>query len=210
MTQQYWYKKPTPMGPMTKGPYSLEDMRQAYRQGELGRAHQVSIDGGDDWQSAERFPEIFQRRPAPPPPPPPPPPPQEEEEDPPIEIDLGPPPRAPRGEIQAEVFCRECGTGLKRRAVICPQCGVPTGGGSAGGGFPGGGDKKNKYVAAAFAFFLGGIGAHHFYLGNAMLGVVYLLFFWTLIPALIAFIEFIVYLAMSESAFDRKYNRAAL
>ena len=25
-----------------------------------------------------------------------------------------------------EVFCRECGTALKRRAVVCPQCGVPT------------------------------------------------------------------------------------
>ena len=41
---------------------------------------------------------------------------------------------------------------------------------------------KNKTVAILLAFFLGGIGVHKFYLGNAMLGVVYLLLCWTGIP----------------------------
>ncbi|EFL92339.1 TM2 domain-containing hypothetical protein [Candidatus Regiella insecticola LSR1] len=40
-------------------------------------------------------------------------------------------------------------------------------------------------------FFFGGIGAHKFYLGKIGQGFLYLLFFWTLIPAIIAFIEFI-------------------
>jgi TM2 domain-containing membrane protein YozV len=103
--------------------------------------------------------------------------------------------------VQAEVFCRECGAGLKRLAVICPSCGVPTQATAAGGK-----EKKNKYAAAALAFFLGGFGIHHFYLGNAIAGVIYLLFCWTLIPALIAFVEAIIYLAMPATAFDQKYN----
>jgi hypothetical protein len=39
-------------------------------------------------------------------------------------------------------------------------------------------------------------------------GVVYLLFFWTLIPALVAFVEGIIYLTMSDADFDAKYNNA--
>lgn len=65
---------------------------------------------------------------------------------------------------------------------------------------------KNKTTAAILAFFLGGIGIHRFYLGQTGLGIVYLIFCWTLIPALIAFIDFIVFLVMSESAFNLKYN----
>jgi hypothetical protein len=90
VADQYWYKKPTRMGLMEKGPYSLAEMRQLYRQGELGRAHQVSIDGGEVWQAAQEFPELFQRQAAPaPPPPPPPPPPEEQRPSEWEEIDLG-------------------------------------------------------------------------------------------------------------------------
>ena len=109
-----------------------------------------------------------------------------------------------------EVFCRECGTALKRRAVMCPQCGVPTNTSedfpamgnnwpNMGGGFEPrrprrrGGDQKSKTVAALLAFLVGGFGIHHFYLGNPLLGVLYLLFCWTL--------------TMSDAAFDAKFNR---
>jgi TM2 domain-containing membrane protein YozV len=111
--------------------------------------------------------------------------------------------------VQGEVFCRECGAGLKRRAVICPKCGVPTDV-EAGDGKPyGAKDKKSKFVAALLALFLGGLGVHHFYLGNMVLGIIYLIFCWTLVPALVAFIEAIIFLAMPESSFDRKYNSAS-
>ncbi|MEI6541489.1 MAG: NINE protein [Planctomycetota bacterium] len=53
---------------------------------------------------------------------------------------------------------------------------------------------------------LGGIGAHHFYLGRPILGVIYLLFCWTFIPALIAFIEGLVLLCTSDKAFAQRYS----
>ena len=122
-----------------------------------------------------------------------------------------------------EVFCRECGTALKRRAIMCPKCGVPTNTSDAfpdmgnwpdiAGGFEPrrprrrGGDKKSKTVAALLAFLVGGFGIHHFYLGNTLLGVLYLFFFWTFIPAICAFIDAIVFLTMSDDAFDARFNR---
>jgi len=60
-------------------------------------------------------------------------------------------------------------------------------------------------TAALLALFLGGIGAHKFYLGRTGIGILYLLFFWTFIPALISFIEGIIFLTMSDSDFVKKY-----
>jgi TM2 domain-containing membrane protein YozV len=51
------------------------------------------------------------------------------------------------------------------------------------------GRRKDATVAILLALFLGGFGAHHFYLGNNGAGVLYLLFFWTLIPSFVALIE---------------------
>lgn len=67
---------------------------------------------------------------------------------------------------------------------------------------------RNKVVAALLAFFLGGFGIHKFYLGENVAGIIYLLFFWTLIPGLIAFFDFLGLLLMSDRAFEVKYNGA--
>ncbi len=67
-------------------------------------------------------------------------------------------------------------------------------------------NKKNKIAAAVLAIFLGGIGIHRFYLGQTGMGILYLVFCWTLIPAVASFVEFIIFLTMSDEAFDRKYN----
>lgn len=65
---------------------------------------------------------------------------------------------------------------------------------------------KSKVVAGALAILLGGIGAHKFYLGKGFQGLLYLLFFWTWIPMIIALIEGISYLLMSPQKFAEKYG----
>ena len=65
---------------------------------------------------------------------------------------------------------------------------------------------REKSTAALLALFLGGLGIHKFYLGQTGLGIVYLLFCWTLIPAFVAFIEFIVLASKDKAQFDREYN----
>lgn len=93
-------------------------------------------------------------------------------------------------------YCHGCGKQLHASAQSCPSCGAA---------MRKKGDKT-KVAAALFAFFLGGFGAHRFYLGHVGLGILYLLFFWTFIPAIVAFFEFIYFLAMSDETFDEKYN----
>jgi len=65
---------------------------------------------------------------------------------------------------------------------------------------------KSKFTTALLAFFLGGLGIHRFYLGQNSRGIFYLLFCWTLIPALIALFDFFVFIFMSEDNFNYKYN----
>ncbi len=69
---------------------------------------------------------------------------------------------------------------------------------------------KTKGTAALLALLVGGLGVHKFYLGQSVQGLLYFLFCWTFIPALIALLECFVYLLMSESEFNRRYNGAAL
>ena len=65
---------------------------------------------------------------------------------------------------------------------------------------------KDKVTAALLSIFLGGAGIHKFYLGQTGIGILYLLFCWTFIPAIIGFLEGIMLLSMSEEAFNKKYN----
>ncbi|RKS96662.1 TM2 domain-containing protein [Chryseobacterium defluvii] len=65
---------------------------------------------------------------------------------------------------------------------------------------------KSKFTTSMFALFLGGLGIHRFYLGQNKLGVFYLLFCWTFIPALISVYDFFVFTFMSEDNFNYKYN----
>ncbi|ELS31093.1 MULTISPECIES: NINE protein [Pseudanabaena] len=65
---------------------------------------------------------------------------------------------------------------------------------------------KTKNTTVLLCFFLGAFGGHKFYLGQSGWGVLYLLFCWTGIPSIAAFVEFIMFLVMSEDEFNRKYN----
>ena len=64
---------------------------------------------------------------------------------------------------------------------------------------------KSKIAAALLAFFLGGLGAHKFYLGKVGQGILYLVFCWTGIPAIVALVEAILYIIASDSEFNAKY-----
>lgn len=68
---------------------------------------------------------------------------------------------------------------------------------------------KSKTTATLFSIFLGFIGIHRFYLGQTVLGILYLLFCWTFIPLGIAIIDFIVFASMSEEKFNEKYNKTS-
>ena len=66
--------------------------------------------------------------------------------------------------------------------------------------------NRSKVVAGILGIFLGGFGIHKFYLGQIGMGILYLVFCWTYIPAIIGFIEGIIYLCTGDNDFDAKYN----
>ena len=92
--------------------------------------------------------------------------------------------------------CDACSEQIDTRAEICPKCGV----------------RQRRPVSKAalllLTFFLGGIGAHKFYLGKYWQGALYLLFFWTYIPALAALVELIIYAFTGEERLNEKYSAA--
>lgn len=65
--------------------------------------------------------------------------------------------------------------------------------------------KKDRIIAAILAIALGGFGLHKLYL-RKISWLLYLIFSWTFIPALVGVIEGIWYLLMSDEEFDSKYN----
>ena len=66
--------------------------------------------------------------------------------------------------------------------------------------------EKSKVVAGLLAIFLGGFGIHKFYLGKVGKGILYLLFCWTWIPAILGFIQGITYLCTSDEKFQLKHH----
>ena len=66
---------------------------------------------------------------------------------------------------------------------------------------------KEKIILSLLAIFLGCIGAHKFYRGKTLAGILYLVFFWTFLPGFIGFIEGVRYLFMPVDDFYEKYYR---
>lgn len=73
---------------------------------------------------------------------------------------------------------------------------------------------KNKWIAAILAFLFGSLGVHKFYLGKTQAGIIMLvaslaglLFLGipTMIVAIVAFVEFIIYLVKDEQKFHEDY-----
>lgn len=118
---------------------------------------------------------------------------------------------------QNQKFCHECGELINLKAEICPKCGVrqPANSSMAPApaslqiSMPGQGQPRVKSTAALLAILLGGLGMHKFYMGQFWWGVIYIVFIWTLIPAIIGLIEGLNYLLMSEKVFQERYGGQA-
>lgn len=85
-----------------------------------------------------------------------------------------------------------------------------------GGVGPAASYDRNRVAAALLALFLGSLGIHKFYMGKAGAGMVMLLVSLfgiilagvpMMIMGLIALIEFIIYITMSDERFDETYIR---
>lgn len=100
--------------------------------------------------------------------------------------------------------CNACGAQVADRETVCPQCGAPL---PTSSSQPYAGEQKNKMVAALLALFLGGFGAHYFYLGKTTAGLICLViccftcgFGWVL-----PFISFIGLLVSDERHFEDEW-----
>jgi TM2 domain-containing membrane protein YozV len=85
--------------------------------------------------------------------------------------------------------------------------------------YPRTGSGKSRFVAAALAFFFGGLGVHKFYIGDRITGIIMLAIFlfgllFMAIPsavvALVAIIECVIYLFTSELLPNHRTDRAVI
>ena len=98
--------------------------------------------------------------------------------------------------------CYGCEKPLHRSAVACPHCGAMQTPPSAADYR--GTSGKSRVTAGVLALLLGGIGVHKFYTGAWGWGIIYIVFCWTYVPALIALVEGIRYLVLTPEDFERK------
>ena len=107
--------------------------------------------------------------------------------------------------------CLECGTVIRRRAVVCPACGVaqPTYAG------PTEGRQSKRILAGVLAIVLGTLGVHKFVLGYAFEGVIMLVLgtvggfcfgIGTAITFVVGVIEGIIYLTKTDAEFHSVYE----
>jgi len=66
--------------------------------------------------------------------------------------------------------------------------------------------KKDQIIAFLLALFLGGLGAHKFYLGKPLWGLLYLFGCWTFIPMILGAFEGAYYLMHDAEDWDKEYN----
>lgn len=105
--------------------------------------------------------------------------------------------------------CRGCGTPVRGEWAargLCAECEAPARVPATSERVGALRNPRSRTVAAVTAFFLGGVGAHRFYVGNPLSGVVYLVFAWTFIPSLLGMFEGIRYALMSDDEFRARYS----
>lgn len=119
----------------------------------------------------------------------------------------------------ALIPCSECGNLVSEQATSCPKCGHPmhstaTPPPNRFADQPSAGhgnapvapvSSKDKTTAGILALLIGGLGVHYFYLGKTVAGIVFLLLCCTGIPSILAFIQGILMLTMTDEQFEAKY-----
>lgn len=107
-----------------------------------------------------------------------------------------------------DIVCHDCGVVYKSDRPACPNCGAknPLVASSSSVAVQNNQSDESRVTAGVFAPLLGGLGIHEFYMGNAGIGVLMLLFCWTGIPSIIALIQGIIYLTESDQAFANALN----
>ncbi len=68
------------------------------------------------------------------------------------------------------------------------------------------GRGKSKVVAGVLGILLGGLGAHHFYLGSTGAAIICLLLCCVGVGEILGLVEGILLLVMKDEEFDAKYN----
>jgi len=126
-------------------------------------------------------------------------------------------------KLMAGNFCSHCGNAVSPMAAACPQCGHPVATQQAttqpAVGQPLANQNasavgqplanpyspvKSRVTAGVLGILIGGLGIHKFYLGKVGLGIVYILFCWTYVPAIIGLVEGIIYLTQTDQEFAAK------
>ena len=64
--------------------------------------------------------------------------------------------------------------------------------------------NKTKSAATLWAIFVGGFGAHKFYMGSWGWGIVYLATCWLYVPFLVTLVEWVRYVLMTDDEFYAK------
>ncbi len=95
-----------------------------------------------------------------------------------------------------QVYCLNCSHRFSNKLTNCPACGalnllyVR---------------HKDRVTAGLFAAMFGLFGLHKFYLRQYGQGIIYLVFFWTIIPGVVGLVEGIRYLTMSDEQFWARF-----
>lgn len=120
----------------------------------------------------------------------------------------------PTSKMKFSIQCPECTESISNQSDSCNNCGFPIAR-AVPQPLPTknhttivrvNSSRKSKGVAILLALFLGGLGIHKFYLNQAFLGILYLLFCWTFIPAIVSLFEVVILLFMSESEFNKRFG----
>lgn len=65
---------------------------------------------------------------------------------------------------------------------------------------------KDKLVAGILAILIGGLGIHHFYLGNTAKGIIYIVLACPCISPILGLIDGLIYLTKPDDQFQRCYK----